>query len=74
MCSFKGTLGLRMYAECQAMACMLVMAWCKLLHMFMPFHAVGQLLISVWRMLASDVTKWMCIFGFFLISFSSAIR
>ena len=56
------------------MACMLVMAWCKLLHMFLPFNAVGQLLICVWRMIASDVTKWMCIFGFFLISFSSAIR
>ena len=56
------------------MACMLVMAWCKLLHMFLPFNAVGQLLICVWLMIASDVTKWMCIFGSFFVSFSIAIR
>ena len=64
---------MRIYAESVAMASMLIIAWCKLLHMFVPY-SMGQLLITVWRMILGDVSRWMVIFIFFLSSFGMAIR
>ena len=55
------------------MASMLIIAWCKLLYMFVPY-SMGQLLITVWRMILGDVSRWMVIFIFFLSSFGMAIR
>ena len=58
--------------ESRLMGFIVIFTWLKLLHILLAFETVGRVLITVWRMLMSDVTKWMCIFAFVLIAFSLA--
>ena len=65
---------MRKYAEGVLMALVLVFGWCKLLHMLLPYHQLGRLLITIWRMLLGDVLIWLVVFIFILIAFSLSIR
>lgn len=58
--------------ESRLMGFIVIFTWLKMLHLLLPFQTVGRVLITVWRMLMSDVTKWICIFSFVLIAFSLA--
>jgi hypothetical protein len=38
----------------------------------MPFKMTGTMLVTVWRMIFSDVFKWMTVFLFLLFGFATA--
>ena len=46
--------------------------WCKFLHTLLPFRQIGTVLIPIWRMLLSDVFRWMVVFFFLLLGFATA--
>lgn len=51
----------------------MMLIWCNFLHQLLPFKFVGPLLITVWRMLIGDVTRWLIVFIFILVGFSQSI-
>ena len=47
--------------------------WCNLLHFLLFSRVIGPVLITIWRMMASDVLKWVLIYGCLLLGFSQAM-
>ena len=58
--------------ESRIMALAVLFTWLKCLHLLLPFQAVGPLLVTVWRMFMSDITKWLIVYIFVLVAFSTA--
>ena len=44
----------------------------KALHLLMPFRQVGTMLITTWRMILSDIVKWLSVYLFVLCAFSAS--
>jgi len=59
--------------ELQCLALVTIFMYCNLLHMLLPFQSLGPVLITIWRMLMSDVVRWIVVYAFLLMAFSQAI-
>ena len=61
------------FSELLCLSLVTLFMYCNLLHLLLPFQSIGPVLITIWRMLMGDVTKWIVIYFFLLMGFSQAI-
>ena len=61
------------WTELHSLSIAIVLMWCNLLHLLLPFQTIGRVLITFWRMLISDVFKWVIVYFFLLVGFSQAV-
>ena len=61
------------WTELHFLSIAIVLMWCNLLHLLLPFQTIGRVLITFWRMLISDVFKWVIVYSFLLVGFSQAV-
>ncbi|EKX48290.1 hypothetical protein GUITHDRAFT_105896 [Guillardia theta CCMP2712] len=59
--------------EFRLMAWLMLVLWCSLLHMLLPFRFIGPLLMTIWKMLIGDVFKWLFVYIFILLGFSQSV-
>ena len=58
------------HRESEIMAFVSLMLWCKLLHLLVPLKMAGSMLIIVWRMILSDMSKFFSVYLLILGAFS----
>lgn len=61
------------FTELRCLSLVTLFMYCNLLHLLLPFESIGPVLITIWRMLMGDVTKWIVIYFFLLMGFSQAV-
>jgi len=59
-----------MNRECQIMAIVILLLWCTLLQLLVPFKMAGSMLIIVWRMICSDMSKFFSVYVLIMLAFS----
>eukprot|EP00659_Diplonema_papillatum_P009750 gene9750-15135_t len=65
-------LGLHMYEDL-ALAIGALALWCHVLHELLGFRGTGPFVVMIWKMLGSDLMRFLIIFACFLLGFTQAL-